>query len=363
MGNNRLRMILLGFMVPAISLSLKAQDKNSMVYGFVVDRETMQPIPFAQVYISGTTKGSMTNEEGFFKLEKVGFPCKLAVSHLSYAPDVKTLTGPPGDALHFTLDIRNIEIPGVEVVSSNQRQQNLRYFRKWFLGYGPVAASSKILNDSVIMFDNTDGRFKAYINEPLVIDIPMLGYKLHAEISGFKIKHDSVSGLYSGSALASFYYEPYELERKSKIREVARNRKERYYNSQMHFCRALFKDKLNASGYLLLTPEGSGDLQKMVPAGIRTDYNYDFTLMKIIGEKGNAYEIQYFENWRGEPKDLTKRKILSLDRPKKSTVIFLKDTCELRENGSSPDICIRFKGSIAFKGLMNLLPYDYQPDD
>ena len=46
------------------------------VNGFVRDDSSGEPIPYANVFLAGTSHGSTTNEDGYFVLSKIA-PCEV----------------------------------------------------------------------------------------------------------------------------------------------------------------------------------------------------------------------------------------------------------------------------------------------
>ncbi len=50
-------------------------------------------------------------------------------------------------------------------------------------------------------------------------------------------------------------------------------------------------------------------------------------------------------------------------KPDISHLRLLVDTCKLRSNGMPVNICLSFSGAIAKKGLIPLLPSDYEPEE
>jgi len=63
-----------------------SMPKTYKITGVVLNEETNKPIPLVEIFISGSTFGSITNEEGKFELETSYLPCQLVASHISYAP-------------------------------------------------------------------------------------------------------------------------------------------------------------------------------------------------------------------------------------------------------------------------------------
>ena len=59
-------------------------NQTITVYGKVIDNIDGSPIPFANISLSGTNKGTSSNEDGEFELSLSKLPSELIFSHLSY---------------------------------------------------------------------------------------------------------------------------------------------------------------------------------------------------------------------------------------------------------------------------------------
>lgn len=89
-----------------LGLVLSAQSSFS-IEGFVKEKGTDEPVFNALVVVKGTEYSTMTDDEGFFKLEVEGTaPYTVWVSHLSYV-DMEKIADKPGD-LDFDLDLKPI---------------------------------------------------------------------------------------------------------------------------------------------------------------------------------------------------------------------------------------------------------------
>lgn len=59
--------------------------QNFTVEGIITDSKSMEPVPFANIYIDGTTFSAISNESGNFKLLNFPkLPYKVIVSRLGY---------------------------------------------------------------------------------------------------------------------------------------------------------------------------------------------------------------------------------------------------------------------------------------
>lgn len=62
-----------------------AQSKKGTIEGTVKDSRTNEALPFASVYIEGTTNGSVTNDKGFYRINSVDpGPARLKITFIGY---------------------------------------------------------------------------------------------------------------------------------------------------------------------------------------------------------------------------------------------------------------------------------------
>ena len=114
----RITYVLMALLIWAIvSASSGSAQTAYKIRGVVINMESGGPVQLAEVFISGTTYGSITNESGEFELETSYLPCQLVVSHISYAPFSKMI-----DAESFAyLTVLNLAI--VNLINSMKKPQ------------------------------------------------------------------------------------------------------------------------------------------------------------------------------------------------------------------------------------------------
>lgn len=78
----------------------------------------------------------------------------------------------------------------------------------------------------------------------------------------------------------------------------------------------------------------------------------------VTGLKDQKFDICYYSTSKGQPKDLT---LFKGSGGTKSFIIFLKDTCLIRNDGIVPDNSIAFGLAIGAKKVGAILPEDYKP--
>ncbi|MEO0734212.1 MAG: carboxypeptidase-like regulatory domain-containing protein, partial [Bacteroidota bacterium] len=127
---------------------------QSLLEGTVTDRATQTPIPFATVYLDGTSTGDVTAEDGTFRIQITSErrPLVVVVSHLNYQNqmlEVYDLNTP----LAITLTAQENELTRIEVEDKNQRAKNLREFHQRLIGTDVWGKNARILNEKVLIFE------------------------------------------------------------------------------------------------------------------------------------------------------------------------------------------------------------------
>ena len=373
---------------------------QSKITGTVYDEQSKQPIEFASVYIDGSTNGTMSDAVGNFHLEKIKFPCTLVLSHLSYNPKSVFLTDNKLSPLNVSMNIRNVKIQVVDVKDKNLRERNLSLFRREFLGEDIWGQYAKIENEEVIHFtkdyepgqskiynkilpnfikedgieiqwseDSTIVTYKKAINlkasssQPLKINLPLLGYTYYYDLIEFvrQYQPDLKVDLCFNLGYSYFQELPYDGSKRDSIR-LQKNRIKSYYNSAQHFRKSLYEKRLAQNGYKVygsIIDESTGKA-KLKEVDLESCLQMESDGARIIGLKNIKLEILYYKNLQGIPVDLTQRRKTS---PIRSTVVFINDTCIIRDNGTVPDNSIVFGPEIGLKKFGSLLPDNYLPSE
>lgn len=379
--------------------------------GIVLNKSNNRPVEYAAVYINGTTVGTYTDSDGRFHFNNLPFSGQIVVSHIAYhleSFDYHQFNSPDHQ---FFLSEKNNFLQEFRVYASGKRTRNIKDFRNFYFGKCIWQKTIKIINDSVLFFhhyndtlirkaDDRDfdiqkrygsiGRHSfwshdsaevhtivpvtsVYSKEPLLLNVPMLGYQVFLDLKEYKVK--TINGLKVSDIQSFSRFEPLVLENAKKRARVEENRLEAYYNSSRHFCKSLYDNKLKENGYLV-------SVQKKDDSKPKNDREY-FDLnefvkydsdgsARIVGLKGKVLEISYLGARRGRPIDLTKHsaskateKILNKewDLSNESLLIIQHDTCVITPNGIVTDNKLLFEGKIGLKKTAALLPDDYFPED
>ena len=358
------------------------------VTGTVSEAGSNKPVLYATIYINGTTIGTITNLEGEFSLDNVVPPCEIVISHISYNTKIIGLKQNNDTVLQIKLNPGDVELGIIEVKDKNLREENLTRFKNRFLGTDYWGKNAFIMNDSVLVFqhekvidrevlffesgflpvDSSSVLFNVKAKAPLLIHLPLLGYKLHINLIHYTEVQTGNENEYRFHILGYFYFQPEENVSNRKTNRFEKKRLEAYYNSDRHFCRSLFSDQLKENGYEVLSRVINPEIQWY-------DFNeFDFdnhiirsgNEAKIIGLKNKSFLIKYFEKYNRPVSLITRDGIerpFSKETMEVSAIYFLKDTCTIRTDGSRPDNSIMFGPKIGNKRVGAMLPYDFRPEN
>jgi hypothetical protein len=102
--NNKLKYLILKtfiFLFIAIPQFVYGQLNLS---GTITDSLNNKPVPFATVYINGTTNGTLSDSEGKFKINNISVPGEVIVRHISFKTKIFYLNEINFNDLHIVLN-------------------------------------------------------------------------------------------------------------------------------------------------------------------------------------------------------------------------------------------------------------------
>ena len=364
-----------------------------------VSNVNKQNIPFATIYVDGSTSGTISNENGEFSLDILELPCNIIVSHLGYKTKSLTLKTPVQKLQQVTLKHKEFIIGDVTVKDINERNNNLAFFREQFLGSDYWAENAEILNNDALLFEKKYSFKEYYISEnyrsafiskmgkaivswandstsahikyptefttksgeALKVYAPKLGYIIHIDLQSFSytFKNEQQAGICN--ILGHYYFIDSLPKAKHKQKKIYKNRKRAYYNSRHHFCTSLYTNSLNENGYVIVkraTNDSTG-ANKLITTNL-----YQFATMQkqqlaLKNLENETFNILYYGKENGTPINTnnSKRGIT----PVQSEVTFTKNECIIRKNGTIPDNSIIFSPVIGNKKVAAMLPANYKP--
>ncbi|WPZ11318.1 carboxypeptidase-like regulatory domain-containing protein [Roseivirga spongicola] len=234
---------------------LKRIYSERAITGVVLDKETQEPLPFANVFIDNSTLGVPTDLEGRFKIDNIpdiGF--NLVVSYVgyksksisfNYKQEVKDRN------FIIEMEIDPIALEGIQVIGRSRKKnsgENRRLYKRFeqeFLGRSENAKDCEIINPDVLDFEVIDSldNYKVTAEDILYIENRALGFRIGYLLEEFKFE----SGTKVNIGSAQFK----ELEPKSRrqYRRWEEAREQAYNGSVLHFLNALIMGRLEAEGF------------------------------------------------------------------------------------------------------------------
>ncbi len=226
-----------------LALMLQAQP---VLNGSVLGADNKEPIASANVYLSNSSVGTITNEKGQFTISP--FPSgryDLVVSCIGYVTQVITISStqlPPSLTVLLKPNVEELQEVIVEPYEKNGWEKWGSFFIEHFIGTSAYASQCKLLNKDVIKFrfNKKANTLKAMAYEQLVVENEALGYVLKYDLTRFDFNFTTRVFLYQGYPL----FQEMETKRNGVQRRWEKKREDAYYGSMMHFMRSLFQNKL-----------------------------------------------------------------------------------------------------------------------
>ena len=235
------------FIFPLLIFS-KISAQTFTIKGIVRDAKTAEVVPFANVFIANTTKGTSTNENGEYTLSKIPFGTVIvSVSMVGYTPARQTIRGENDTMkeIDFTISPNDQELSEVKVSASRDKtwEKQFQRFSKAILGESPLAKACQFKNSYQINFEDTKGVLKASSIRPIELENLALGYRIFFTLTGFVLANDEIQ--YQGYSL----FEEIKPISEKEANKWTQNRRMAFEGSDRHLFWALAQRKLKAEGY------------------------------------------------------------------------------------------------------------------
>lgn len=338
------------------------------VSGSALDSEN-QPIAAAQVFLSGTTIGTTTDENGIFELK--GIPegiFELIVSFLGFETASYTInTNALETRYNFILNPKIYDLDEVTVRPDPEEwKANFKQFRKTFIGAGPYSESTKIKNPEVLnfFFDSEESILTATASDRLIIENKGLGYLIYYYLDYFVIDYRQNTSFYFGRPL-------FELLTSSRKRTNARwdeNREKAYQGSFFHFTKSLIKGTTAENSFVIRGEKRENRARYVSKDTVDSNLffmpfdstTYMFSFINFINVT--------FEAEKEDRSYLYYTKSPFADKPKNkaqfqnSSFTISQDTVLVDKSGYIYDpVAVIFDGYWGFEKVSDMLPLDYLP--
>ncbi len=241
------------FFIVLLPISCLAQFT---ITGRVFNQADKKPVPNASVFLSNSSVGNKTADDGTFKLThaKPG-KYELVVSSVGFETYRQSIT------VNDNVTLADIEIKpqtillnevSIKPVIDPNREKYLLWFTEEFLGFSATAGECKIVNPEILDFDYDEKNsvLKASTSDFLEIENDALGYKIKYLITDFKLDNGPAAKFhlnYQGSVL-------FEAMKGTSSEEQRwqKHRQEAYEGSLMHFLRSVLNDDITQEHFRAL---------------------------------------------------------------------------------------------------------------
>ncbi|AEI49212.1 hypothetical protein Runsl_2820 [Runella slithyformis DSM 19594] len=279
------------------------------ITGSVVDAQTNEPLPFVNVFISNTTKGTQTDVKGAFvlKVQTAGY-AKVVASMVGYKTVEQEFVLRPDETrrLAIRLSVDTKFLNEVKISGKRDRQWKRLYkdFEREFLGRSKNARNSAVKNPYDVDVIRKRGTLTANAAKSIEIDNKALGYHLSYQLEGFESSGEAYQ--FSGQLL----FKPMPPANETEARTWERNRNETYRGSLRHFLAAVVQKKSRQEGFRVYLEEAPAEKLRrsryfknnsLIEINVDTLAKFNAALQRVT-IRGQRYEIHYLhrsdpQNW------------------------------------------------------------------
>ncbi|CCH55157.1 hypothetical protein BN8_04396 [Fibrisoma limi BUZ 3] len=247
---SRFVMALVVWLIGGLYQIAYSQTPSGTVSGRVTDAATGKPLPFANVYLNASTRGTTTDEQGRYQLSNLPLgTVELVASYVGYETIRRTIRLNNNQPVTVQFDLKSTGQVLSDVTVKARRtdkewQRQFRRFRQELLGQ-PFASQCVITNEYAVSFTEENGHLRATASEPLIIENQALGYRLRYDLIHFDTHQGRV--YYGGSS--RFEELPTTDERQAT--RYRRNRMRAYDGSLRHLLTSLVAGTYEQEGFLV----------------------------------------------------------------------------------------------------------------
>ncbi|MBK6937273.1 MAG: carboxypeptidase-like regulatory domain-containing protein [Chitinophagaceae bacterium] len=357
-----------------------------LVSGMVLDSVTREPLSAASVFCQNTTIGTTTDKQGEFRLSLKAGVYDLIFSYTGY--QTQTIRVNEQTKLEMLMLKEDKNLGEVIIKSSSEVPDGWakhgEFFLQHFIGSTPNAAQCELKNPEVLKFYfyKRSNKLKVLATEPLDISNNALGYNLHYQLDSFVYYNNSNIDSYRGYCLYS------EMEGNDSLKNAwAKNRRNTYEGSKLHFMRSYYDSTLIEDGWIIDMLDEINDKKFSKVNDVydtayynfvtsKTEYIYEDSVINdsvvvrnIIKDSINTpaqteifypRKISITYTKKSPEKEYLKKMNLPKNIPYVISYIEIKDWIAITENGyyyEQKDWINQ--GYWSWKNVADFLPYDY----
>lgn len=350
-----------------VTLSLNAQEVFT-VSGSVSSKADLRSIPGAQIFLNGSTIGTLSDEDGNFILRNVPEGIhELIVQVLGFESAKRTINTESLESSYvFMLDEKVYNLDQITVKPDTEDwEYNFGMFRDNFIGAGPFSQNTIIKNKDVINFDydSEERILTAFAYERLLIENKDLGYTIYFYLDDFQFNYKEGTTSFYGQT----FFEEMKSNRKKTRQKWAENREKAYLGSFVHFTHSIINNKATQNGFVI-----KGEKREPKARYISKDTVSTSQFFQSIDSTTFAFSFINFLNvtYTKEYEDKTYLYTIakSFDKTPRALVDFQNSSFTLLEDSVLLDksgfllnpTSLLFDGYWGFEKLSDMLPNDFK---
>jgi hypothetical protein len=242
----RFSLVLLLWLCPLLLLA-----QSGSVTGKVARMDTKTILAKASVYLSNSSYGTISNDDGTFTLNGVKpGQYQLVVSMVGFEDFTQTImVGKEAIKISAELLPKVTQLHEVVITTPANWKKNYDMFVKEFLGESENAKKCKVLNPRSVslVYHKAKETLEGWSDEFIEIENRALGYKVKFMLKSFSC--DNINNIVGWEGNYVFTELPGSAAQK-KAWEAKRN--DIYYGSSQHFFRSLQNARINDEGFLVM---------------------------------------------------------------------------------------------------------------
>ncbi len=350
-------------LVPHVAVS----QVTFSISGSVTSSETNEPITGAQIFINGSTIGTLSDEDGRFVLDKISAGIhELVVRFLGFESASKEInTDNLNDEYRFILKEKIYELEELTVKPNPiARKQNMKTFREKFIGVGPFSENTLIKNEEQINFEYNikEKTLIAFAYDRLEIENKDLGYNIFFYLDHFLVDFENGISTFYGQTL----FVPKTSKRKRTRNKWETNRINAYKGSFQHFTNSLINNTIKENRFVI-----KGERRDSTGVYVsRNEVDIPDFFQKVDSSTYKFHYVNFlnvtYENEYEDMSYLYSIANLLDENPRllpyfqKSSVLLGADSVLVDQSGYIYDpAAILFDGYWGFEKVSDMLPLDY----
>ena len=275
-----------------LPLFCKAQYTIS---GKLINLYDKKPIAKASVFLSNTTVGGTSDEDGSYLLSNVKpGQYDMVVTIVGYETLHKTVQISANLYVpYLELTPKTIDLQAVVVKPDPDWQRNYTIFKEEFFGLSPEAAQCKILNPEVLNlhFDRSSNRLIASSNGFLEIENKALGYTIKYNLLDFERNYRNGILFYQGNVL----YMPMQ-GKSGQMRRWYKARLNAFLGSKEHYFRSIVTNNLANAGFKTMQLIRKANPQRKPDSLIQAKLK-EFRKTILVGNRINIKDNDSLRYW------------------------------------------------------------------